>query len=101
MTNYSLFGIMVSYSLIQYTTSLICQFYYTYPSDLSFVFWDVACNFCFILTIGVTETEHKLSAKKPESSLSSIYNVLKILFMFLFQLIGQILMIVSIITIFS
>ena len=56
VTNYSLFKIMVLYSFIQYSTCVISQIYYTYPSDFEFIYWDLFCNFFFFLTFGMTPT---------------------------------------------
>jgi cation-transporting ATPase 13A2 len=55
-TNFSLFNIMASYSLVQYTTSIICQIYYAYPPDFNYLYWDIVCNFFFIVVIGYTDT---------------------------------------------
>ena len=60
-TNFSLFNIMASYSLVQYTTSVICQFFLAYPADFHYLYWDIFCNFFFIVVIGHTATSDKLS----------------------------------------
>eukprot|EP00919_Chromeraceae_sp_WS-2016_P027497 GHVR01065284.1.p1 GENE.GHVR01065284.1~~GHVR01065284.1.p1 ORF type:complete len:127 (+),score=1.17 GHVR01065284.1:682-1062(+) len=60
-TNFSLFNIMAIYSLIQYTTTIICQIFYSYPSDFQYLYWDLACNFFFFLVFGYTETAESLS----------------------------------------
>ena len=101
VTNFSLFNIMVMYSLIQYTTSIICQFYFTYPSDFQFLYWDMACNFFFFMTFGYTPTEGVLSKKTPQRSLFTLSNVIQILAMNVIQLVGQIVMIASMVTIFA
>jgi cation-transporting P-type ATPase 13A2 len=60
-TNFSLFNIMASYSLVQYTTSIIVQLFYAYPPDFNYLYWDIVCNFFFIVVIGYTPTADKLS----------------------------------------
>lgn len=60
-TNFSLFNIMALYSLIQYTTTIITQYYFSYPGDFHYLYWDIFCNFIFFLTIGYTKTADKLS----------------------------------------
>ena len=55
-TNFSLFNIMASYSLVQYTTSSIVQLFYSYPADFHYLYWDLADNFFFIVVIGYTAT---------------------------------------------
>ncbi len=60
-TNFSLFNIMAIYSLIQYTTTSITQYYFAYPWDLQYLYWDVFCNLVFFLAIGYTKTADKLS----------------------------------------
>lgn len=52
---------MAMYSLIQYSSAVICQFYVTYPSDLSFLYWDIFGNFLFFVTFGYTQTAPVLS----------------------------------------
>ena len=55
-TNFSLFNIMALYSLIQYTSTIMTQFFYAYPSDFQYLYWDLAGYFFFFLTFGYTET---------------------------------------------
>ena len=92
---------MALYSLIQYSTVVICQFYFSYPSDFQFLYWDIFCNFFFFLTFGYTKTAETLSKDKPSSSLFTISNVFQVVIMFGFQLTGQILMLVGMSQIFS
>jgi cation-transporting ATPase 13A2 len=89
-TNFSLFNIMSMYALIQYTTSWICQYYYAYPSDINFVYWDFVSNFLLLLTYGYISTADKLTKEKPLNSLFSFSNIFQILCMVAIQLIGQI-----------
>lgn len=89
-TNFSLFNLMALYSLIQYTSTVITQFYYGYPADLQYLYWDIGCNFFFFLTIGYTASADSLSILRPNDSLFSVSNVICVLVMFIIQLVGQI-----------
>lgn len=89
-TNFSLFNIMALYSLTQYTSTVITQYYYGYPADLQYLYWDVACNFFFFLTIGYTDSTEELSVLRPSDSLFSVSNIVCVLVMFIIQLVGQI-----------
>ena len=100
-TNFSLFNLMALYSLIQYTSTVICQFYFSYPADFQYLFWDIFCNFFFFLTFGYTKTADRLSKAIPNSSLFSLSNLFQIVTMFVIQLIGQIIMIVGISQVFD
>ena len=100
-TNFSLFNIMALYSLIQYSTTIISQFYFSYPWDFQYLYWDIFCNFLFFLTIGYTATADKLSVAIPNGSLFTVSNLTQVLVMFGFQLAGQILMIVGLTQIFT
>ncbi len=60
-TNYSLFNIMAIYSLIQYNSVVIIQYYYGFPGDFHYMYWDTCCNFVFFLTFGYTGTSNKLT----------------------------------------
>lgn len=86
---------MALYSLIQYSTTIISQFYFSYPWDFQYLYWDIFCNFLFFLTIGYTGTAEKLSIQIPNGSLFTVSNITEVLVMFGFQLAGQILMIVG------
>ena len=92
---------MALYGLVQYSTGVILQFYYTYPSDLSFTYWDVCLNFLFFIFVGYTPTADSLSDKKPQARLSGCTSVCKVLMMYVLQLIGQILMIIFVSTVFA
>ncbi len=74
-TNFSLFNIMALYSLIQYTSTIIAQFFYAYPSDFQFLYWDLAGNFFFFLTFGYTGTVSSLSRHVPNNSLFCLTNI--------------------------
>lgn len=89
-TNFSLFNIMALYSLIQYTSTILTQFFYCYPSDFQYLYWDLAGNFFFFLTFGYTGTVNKLSRHLPTNSLFSFTNAFQVIFMFVIQLVGQI-----------
>jgi hypothetical protein len=86
---------MALYSLIQYSSTIIIQIYYAYPSDFHYLYWDLAGNFFFFLTFGYTGTVQKLSKERPNSSLFCVTNIFQVIFMFAVQLIGQIVMILA------
>lgn len=92
---------MASYSLVQYTTSIICEIFYAYPPDFNYLYWDIVCNFFFIVVIGYTATAEKLSIEKPNNSLFCLTNMVQILIAFGLQVLGQIMMIVAISGTFS
>jgi hypothetical protein len=87
---------MALYSLIQYTSTIIPQIYFAYPSDFQYLYWDLAGNFFFFLTFGYTSTVSRLNKDRPSSSLFSITNIFQVVFMFVIQLVGQIIMIVAV-----
>lgn len=95
-SNFNLFNVMTMYSLIQYTSTVMCLYFYAYPSNLQYLYWDIACNFFFFLTIGFTSSEKKLSKQIPSDSLFSISNVVCVLSMFILQFICQILSLIII-----
>ena len=101
VTNFSLFNIMAMYSLIQYTSAVICQYFFTYPSDLSFLYWDLFGNFFFFITFGYTATADRLSSQKPSRSLFTFTNLMQVGAMYIIQLLGQLLMIFSLSHFFS
>ena len=101
MTNFSLFNIMALYSLIQYSTVVICQFYFTYPATGQFTYWDIFGNFLFFMTVGYTGTAERLSAAKPSRSLFTVTNMSQVGIMYLIQLLGQLFMIYSLANFFS
>lgn len=86
---------MALYSLIQYTSTIICQFYFSYPADFQYLYWDLAGNFFFFLTFGYTSTVKTLSRHIPNNSLFCLTNIFQVVFMFIIQLIGQICMIIT------
>lgn len=55
-TNFALFNIMALYSLIQYTSTIITQYFYAYPGQIQYLYWDLAGNFFFFITFGYTST---------------------------------------------
>jgi len=81
---------MAIYSLIEYTTTVICEKYLQYPADLQYLYWDLVLNFFFILFIGYTATAKDLSVERPRSSLFSFTNLMQMLFAFGAQVAGQI-----------
>jgi hypothetical protein len=87
---------MASYSLTQYTTSIIAQLFYSYPADLHFLYWDIACNFFFIIFVGYTATTERLSVAIPNNSLFCFTNLFQVLFAFGINVLGQICMILAI-----
>lgn len=86
---------MASYSLVQYTTSIICELFYAYPPDFNYLYWDIFCNFFFIVVIGYTATEEKLSVDKPNNSLFCMTNLAQVMIVFGLQVLGQISMILA------
>lgn len=94
-TNFSLFNIMALYSLIQYTSTIITQFYFSYPADFQYLYWDLAGNFFFFLTFGYTGTVKTLSRHIPNNSLFCVTNIFQVIFMFAIQLVGQICMLLA------
>lgn len=101
VTNFSLFDIMAMYSFIQYSSSMMLEFMYSYPSDYQFVYWDVCGNFFFFITFGYTGTADKLSPEKPSYLLLSLTNLIQLAAMFILQFLGQLLMIYSLGHIFA
>lgn len=89
-TNFSLFNIMAIYSLIQFTSSLVCEYFLQYPADFQYLYWDICMNFLLILFIGYTGTADKLSIQKPRNSLFSVTNLFQIMVMFVLQFGGQV-----------
>ena len=87
---------MAIYSLTQYTSSIISQLFYSYPADLHFLYWDIACNFFFVVFVGYTNTADKLSIAIPNNSLLCFTNLFQVLFAFGVNVLGQIMMIVAI-----
>ena len=87
---------MALYSLIQYTTTIMTQFYFSYPGDFQYLYWDIFCNFLLFLTVGYTGTAEKLSVEIPKGSLFTVSNMVQVLWMFGVQLMGQFLMLYAI-----
>ena len=86
---------MALYSLIQYTSTILVQFFFSYAADFQYLYWDVAGNLFFFLTFGFTGTVKKLSKHIPNDSLFCLTNIFQVLFMFGIQIIGQICMVVA------
>ncbi len=89
------------YSLIQYTTAMITQYLYCYPSDLKFVYWDLAGNFILLFSYGNIETADKLTKEKPSNSLFSFSNLWQLFSMLFLQFLGQLVCIYMVMQIFS
>ena len=87
---------MASYSLTQYTTSIIAQIFYSFPADLHYIYWDLGCNFFFIIFVGYTATSKKLSKAIPNNSLLCLTNLFSVMFAFGLNVLGQIVMILAI-----
>ena len=81
---------MAIYSLIQYTTTVICLKYLQYPGDFHYLYWDLVLNFGYILFIGNTATSKELSVDRPRSSLFCFTNLFQMVFAFAVQVAGQI-----------
>lgn len=95
-TNYSLFNIMATYSFTQYTSCVILQYFYSYPPDFQFVFWDVCLNISFVFLLGNIGTATELTKQRPPSTLFSFGNVLQLLVFYMLQLAVQLLAIMAI-----
>jgi cation-transporting ATPase 13A3/4/5 len=95
-TNFSLFNVMAAYALTQYTTSIIEQYFYSYPSDVQFVYWDLFLNVMFVFSLGNISTVKNLTIERPSSSLLSIGNVIELLSYYILQLSGHILTILAV-----
>lgn len=89
-TNFTLFNVMAIYSLIQYTTTVICLKYLQYPGDFHYLYWDLVLNFGYIIFIGNTATSKELSVDRPRSSLFCFTNLFQMVFAFAVQVAGQI-----------
>lgn len=92
---------MAIYSLVQYNTVLISQFFYAYPADFHWIYWDLCCNFVFFLTFGYTGTTNKLTKEAPNNSLFTLSNITQLLIAFFIQMLGQFMMIVGLAYIFN
>jgi len=100
-TNFSLFNIMASYSLTEYVTTAITEIFYAYPSQYEYMYWDIGCNFFFILFVGYTATADKLSIERPSNSLFCFSNLFQVMFSFALNVIGQICMVLALSGAFS
>ena len=80
---------------------MITQYFYCYPSDLKFVYWDIAGNFILLLTYGNIGTADKLTKKKPSNSLFSFSNVWQLFSMLFIQLIGLVVCIYMVMQMFT
>jgi magnesium-transporting ATPase (P-type) len=85
---------MAIYSLIQYTSTIICEMFLQYPADFQFLYWDLVLNFLPIVFVGYTATADRLSIEKPRDTLFSVTNIAQILVMFGIQFAGQIVSVV-------
>lgn len=92
---------MAIYSLVQYNTVLIVQFFYGFPGDFHYMYWDVCCNFVFFLTFGYTGTATKLTKQAPNCSLFTVANIAQLLIAFVIQMGGQLAMIVGLSSIYA
>jgi hypothetical protein len=81
---------MAIYSLIQYTSTVLNAYFFCYPADFHYLYWDLAGNFFFFLTFGYTKTNKRLNKYVPNDSLFCLTNIVQLVFMFAIQLIGQI-----------
>ena len=100
-TNFSLFNIMASYALTQYVVTTISEIFYAYPAQYQYMYWDLACNFFFIILIGRTGTTSSLSSARPSNSLFCFSNLFQVMFSFILILIGDICMVTSLSGLFS
>jgi hypothetical protein len=84
---------MCLYSLIQYTSTILTQIYYCYPSDFHYLYWDLFGNMFFFVTLGRTETVEKLTKDKPGCKLFGWENMKKVLTVVIVQAMGQVIMV--------
>lgn len=96
-----MFNITASYALIQFTSCIILYFFYSYPSDEQFAYWDLCLDMVFVFVIGNIGTADSLSKVKPKSALLSIRNILELMTVFLLQLLSQIIGVLAIRTVFA
>ena len=87
---------MATYSFTQYTSSVILQYFYSYPYDYHFVFWDVCLNISFVFLLGNIGTATELTKQRPPSTLFSFANILQLFVFYLLQLAVQLLAIMAI-----
>ena len=99
--NLDLFSCMAIYCLIQYSTCVICQFYYTYPPLDQRAFWDLVFNFIFLLAVTYTKSSNRLANRKPLYKLLTCSQLVKLLTMYGIQLAGQILMVSSLSSLYA
>lgn len=86
---------MASYALTQYLVTTISQIFYAYPAQYQYMYWDLACNFVFIILVGRTGTASTLSIARPSNSLFCVSNLFQIVFAIVLVVIGDVLMITS------
>ena len=65
------------------------------------MFWDVVFDFFFLLAINYTQPADRLSAKKPQYRLLTCSNAARLFTMYILQLVGQILMVYCLATLFA
>lgn len=53
---YSLFNIMILYCMIQTSTTVITELCYELPSLPKYFYWDICCNFIFLVLINFTKS---------------------------------------------
>lgn len=54
------------------------------------MYWDLACNFLFIVLVGRTGTAETLSAARPSNSLFCVSNLFQVMFSFVMVVVGDI-----------
>ena len=101
VTNMSLFNIMALYSMIQYTTSVIAQYFYSYPSDFQYLFWDIGCNLFFFLLVGRIGSASELTKDRPNATLFSVSNLSYVIVMVILQAVGQMSVILALSGVFA
>ena len=92
---------MATYALTQYVVTAISEIYFSYPAEYQYMYWDLACNFIFIIFVGNTATAPTLSSARPSKSLFCFSNLFQVLFAFILVVIGDISMILALSSLFS
>ncbi len=91
MTSFQLFRYMAMYSMIQFTSVILCYFVGTVLGNWQYLLQDMFFVFPLTVFIGSIGANRKLSVKRPSGNLLSLTNVMNVLthmlFCFFFQLI--------------
>ena len=86
---------MACYALTQYASSIIDQFYFSYPAQFQFIYQDIILNMSFVFILGNIPTADSLTKEKPSNTLFSFANITQLVFFHLIQLSTQLLAVLS------